>query len=393
MAVNPELVVLARASRGLSAAQLAGLLSVSTASMSRYESERLGFPDGLLPDLAFHLDYPASFFCSPGGAGVWGWRGRRVPQEARLRWPADIGAGLCSGGGAAAGGAAAGSGGRIAEAPSYPSERYDDPAKVARTVRARWSVPMGPVYDLPRLVESNGVLVYAHDFGSRYIDGFIHVSGGGPAVIHLNRDLPPDRWRWTLAHELGHPVMHRDFPGDAADVEGEADAFAGEFLSPAYEIGPSLFNLDESGLFRLKSEWRISMSSLVARAFGLGVIDNCRRRRLLGWFSRSGYRMREPDHLAPPVEAPALPARLVVRCVAEFGYAVPVCWITFPLGSVISSFTTGMGCLSRGCRFRGRRRVDVLLAGWEPDYPSGGVKVWLAFMASTVPVFTGPCGP
>lgn len=323
MEVNPELISLARNSRGMSASQLAGELGVSSATLSRYESGKFPFPEHLVQPLVSRLDYPVSFFVrrfapvlgvgpdsvyhrKRSSAGkralvrAYGLAEVRRLEAHKLEPFADLPA-----------------------APRYPSERYDDPAKVARTVRAKWGVPMGPVFNLTRLVETNGVIVYSHDFGTRYIDGFMHISSDGLSVIHMNRDLPPDRWRWTLAHELGHLVMHRDFPSDSGDVEGQANAFASEFLAPAYEIGASLVNLDESALFRLKAEWRISMSALIMRASDLGIIDSYRKRRLFIWLSKSGYLSREPDHLNPPVEFPALPARMVLRCVAELGFDRP----------------------------------------------------------------------
>lgn len=320
MEVNPEMVALARASRGLSAARLATQLGVSSSMLSRYESGKVAFPDDLVQSLVSLLRYPESFFRC-GYAPVFG----AGPDSVYHRKRASAGKRLLT--------RAYGLAevrrleaqklepfGGLPAAPRYPSERFGDPAKVARTLRAKWGVPMGPVFNLTRLLETNGVLIYSHDFGTRYIDAFMQLSGGDLSVIHINRDLPPDRWRWTLAHELGHLIMHHDFPSDAADVEREADVFAAEFLAPAYEIGPSLTGLDERSLPRLKSEWRVSMSSLIMRASDLGLLDAYRKRRLFIWLSKSGYRTREPEYLDPPVEYPALPARLALRCVAERGY-------------------------------------------------------------------------
>ncbi|MBK7012326.1 MAG: ImmA/IrrE family metallo-endopeptidase [Xanthomonadales bacterium] len=45
-------------------------------------------------------------------------------------------------------------------------------------------------------------------------------------MIFINKDVPGDRWRFTLAHELAHLVMH-DIP--KPDMEDEADEFASEF--------------------------------------------------------------------------------------------------------------------------------------------------------------------
>jgi Zn-dependent peptidase ImmA (M78 family) len=46
--------------------------------------------------------------------------------------------------------------------------------------------------------------------------------------------------RWTLVHEIGHILMHR-FPTD--NMEREADEFAAEFLLPAKDVKPQLYDL------------------------------------------------------------------------------------------------------------------------------------------------------
>ncbi|WP_246430558.1 ImmA/IrrE family metallo-endopeptidase [Streptomyces rectiverticillatus] len=47
----------------------------------------------------------------------------------------------------------------------------------------------------------------------------------------LNSTVPGDRFRFSLAHELGHVVMHTG-PGDPRLQEQQADQFAAEFLMP-----------------------------------------------------------------------------------------------------------------------------------------------------------------
>ena len=317
MRVNPEMVTLARVSRGFNIKETAVGLGVASATLSRYESGRFSFPENLIDGLSDFLDYPVSFFLQEAvpvqGVG---------PDTVYHRKRASAGKRLLSRAYALASvrrnealklDALFG----LPEVPRYPSERYNDPGKVARTIRAKWGVPMGPIFNLTRLLEAKGVVIYPYDFGTRYIDGFTHILGSGLPVVHMNSSLPSDRWRWTLAHELGHLVMHGDFPSDAGDVEKEANLFAAEFLTPGYEIGPSLVNLDESALFRLKAEWGVSMRALIMRAWDLGILADYRRRDLFIWLSKSGYSSREPAHLNPPVEIPSLPGRMVLRCVAE----------------------------------------------------------------------------
>ncbi len=206
--------------------------------------------------------------------------------------------------------------------PSYPIDEFEDNAeKIARTVRAYWQMPPGPVFNVTRTLEDNGFVVLAHDFGSRHIDGFSHRSVGNPPFFHLNAELPPDRWRWTLAHELGHVVMHFD-PGESPQmVEKQADLFAAEFLAPGHELLPLLFRLNFQSLASLKREWKISMQALVMRAHHLGVLNARQKAGMFARLSKEGYRIREPETLDPPVEKPECAYRLVQYFLQQMGFS------------------------------------------------------------------------
>ena len=154
-------------------------------------------------------------------------------------------------------------------------------------------------------MEENGGIVVAHKFDTR-VDGFGCRTLGLPPVFHLNRDLPPDRWRWTLAHEIGHMVMHIEAGNPDKEAEEQAHQFAAEFLCPAHQIEPQLRRLNIGRLAPLKMQWKISMSALVKRAKDLGTIDAKQYKSLMVQLSQQGYRTREPVNLDPPVERPSL---------------------------------------------------------------------------------------
>lgn len=98
--------------------------------------------------------------------------------------------------------------------------------------------------------------------------------------------------RFTLAHELGHVIMHQK---PSADMESEADRFAAEFLMPARDIRPELRPLSLSRLVVLKQYWRVSMAALIQRAGDLKVITERQRRSLWTQMSKEGYRKVEPS--------------------------------------------------------------------------------------------------
>lgn len=175
------------------------------------------------------------------------------------------------------------------------------PVLAARAVRAQWRMPLGPVRSLVGWMESAGVLVFESDFGSSArVDGMSQWSGDYP-VIMLNSSAPTDRKRWTLAHELGHLVLHTEYLDD--DAEQQADQFAAEFLMPAEEIKPYLVRLQLGRLTDLKRMWGVSMAAIVERAVGLGVMTAQQRTSFYKMMSARGLRYHEPasDELAPEV--------------------------------------------------------------------------------------------
>src|SRR5690606_12170407 len=94
------------------------------------------------------------------------------------------------------------------------------PNEAATMLRAAWRMPIGPVRNLLRWVESAGVIVVEEDFGTHRIDGMSQWAGDH-AVIILNTVLPTDRKRLTIAHELGHLVLHSQYVD--LDVEEQAN--------------------------------------------------------------------------------------------------------------------------------------------------------------------------
>ena len=172
---------------------------------------------------------------------------------------------------------------------------------IARQVRSTFDNPAGPLENLVGQVEKDGVLVLSRPLGSARVDALGSWPTGHRPMFILNEQAPPDRARFTLAHELGHAVMH---PVPAVDQERQADRFASELLMPARDIRPELAVLTLPKLAELKTRWKVSMASLIRRARDLGVIRDPDYRRLSIEISTAGYRTREPGELT--LERPQL---------------------------------------------------------------------------------------
>lgn len=173
-----------------------------------------------------------------------------------------------------------------------------DPADAARLTRTQWQMPSGPARSIVRWAEAAGSVVLMTDLGNIRVDGLSQWTADHPVIV-ANSAHPTDRIRWTLAHEIGHLVLHREDATD--DMERQADAFAAEFLMPAILIRPELANLTLGKAVDLKREWGVSIASLVQRAHQLGTLSDARRTSLFKQLSARGWRVREPasDEIAP----------------------------------------------------------------------------------------------
>ncbi len=110
---------------------------------------------------------------------------------------------------------------------------------------------------------------------------------GGQAAIGVNEAHPPRRQRFTIAHELGHYLLHRDaaslfvdegltFYRDRSSGDGvyqqeiEANAFAAELLMPQRllrdHLGSQRVDLhDDVAVTRLAAKFGVSVQALTVR--------------------------------------------------------------------------------------------------------------------------------
>lgn len=125
---------------------------------------------------------------------------------------------------------------------SYIKEK--DPKNAALQVRDYFqkifNIPKeAPLFDLIQIVENCGIKIKILPFGFKQTFGMsVGLDENGPAII-INDDntISTERKRFTIAHELGHLILHSRMYTDPDqnendDMEKEADAFASELLMP-----------------------------------------------------------------------------------------------------------------------------------------------------------------
>jgi Zn-dependent peptidase ImmA (M78 family) len=151
----------------------------------------------------------------------------------------------------------------------------------------------GPIRNLTAAVERAGVCLIPI-VGLPGVDGLSAWVKGVP-VIGLAPNVPGDRFRFSLSHELGHLLLHTH---KSPDTEAEANRFAGALLFPASEFDAAMPDRPQLRDFiALKSSWGVAVSALVYRAHELEYLDDARYRALQ--IQMSKWHKAEPGAFQP----------------------------------------------------------------------------------------------
>ncbi len=181
----------------------------------------------------------------------------------------------------------------------------------ADELRNFWKVPAGPIANVVRLLEANGVIVTRCFLGCDDVSAFSRWFEERPIVVlsAAKDDLP--RLRFDASHELGHLTLHSvPEPGNGM-LEAQAQAFASAFLMPQDQIRAQLpRSLDIERYGQLKHTWGVSIQALLYRAHSLHRMSDATYRRAMMTFSRNDWRRQEPFPLIGYEEITLLPRAL-----------------------------------------------------------------------------------
>lgn len=324
---NHNMMTLARDTRGFTQAELAAKLKLGQGTVSKYETGVQDPPSEFVDDLANALGFPAGLFYEVGrpyGFPPFHYRRRkklsakslaRIVAEMNFRrmhlkkllvsfeWKNNV------------------------SIPELDLDEYRGRGKgalttedAARLLREMWMLPNGPIGNMVELLENNGGIVIPCDFGTDLLDAMSQRIDGMPVLFFVNVSSPADRLRHTLAHELGHMVLHTITLKGDEEMEDEADAFAGAFLLPAEEIKPQLRRFDLRQLANLKVYWKVSMAAIAVRAVRLNLITPYQSKMFWMEMGKLGYRKWEPNE--PAKEYPRLLRQMISFHLKKLGYSV-----------------------------------------------------------------------
>jgi Zn-dependent peptidase ImmA (M78 family)/DNA-binding XRE family transcriptional regulator len=315
--ITPARLRQARELRGLTQTALARQVGVHPSAIAQFETGRIQPSPEVLDALGQATGFPPAFFTRPSGPalplGSLRFRARAAMTARQRRqawWYAQTLYELMA---------------FMAMQAELPAPRLPrlagDPVAAAQRTRASLGLPPDrPIGPLIRTLERHGVWVLAIPVPLPRRDACSAWAGGDGATPVLVVAATPagDRRRFSVAHEVGHLVLHQVPQGAPHALERQADAFAEAFLLPEAAMREALGHpIALTTLAALKARWGVSLQALIRRARTLEILSPSQYRALYAQLGARGWRIREP--VAVPVERPR-----ALRQLTELLYGVPI---------------------------------------------------------------------
>lgn len=219
------------------------------------------------------------------------------------------------------------------------TQKSKTPSDYAKFIRDKWGLGDKPIIDVMNLLEQHGFVISNVDDGSNKVDAFsssVQINNEKYFVIIIEgKNFSFYRQQFSLAHELGHWLMHQgifnpqDLDKDTYKmIEKEANEFASAFLLPkdafldTVSVNPKQIDF----YIDLKKIWNVSISMMIMRARDLGIVNTEDYVNLQRQLNYRGWRKEEPlDRVKENSKPIALKQAIQILVENEIveGYQIP----------------------------------------------------------------------
>lgn len=213
------------------------------------------------------------------------------------------------------------------EATDYLKVRDEDIESLALDLRKHWKLGLGPISDMILVLENAGIVVAREEIGYSNMDGVSKWFDldGRPYIFLATDKANSVRQRFDAAHELAHLVLHRhlddiEFNARYAEVERQANLFAGIFLLPDESFSAEIMTPSLDTFVALKSRWKTSVGAMISRSKQLGIVTEDYATRLWKNYSARGWRRGELGDDRVPFEVVRLMPRAINLLLEEGGF-------------------------------------------------------------------------
>lgn len=185
-----------------------------------------------------------------------------------------------------------------------PVKDLDGAEEAAYTLRNMLNLGIAPIENLMDVLEDHGIYIIEVN-ASESFDGISAVTRDShdqviAAAIAIHSDVPGDRQRLNITHELGHLILNIN---NNIDAEKAAFRFGAAFLAPAEQlrkdVGQKRKRFYKKQLFKLKNRYRMSIQAILYRLRDLEIITDTYYKKWCVDISKLGWKKREPIDIPP----------------------------------------------------------------------------------------------
>lgn len=178
---------------------------------------------------------------------------------------------------------------------------FEEIEEIALNLRKHWNLNNGPITDLTHLFEKHGIVVSIIKSEEHSIDACSKWIGNKLFILVGYDRSTPSRIKFTLAHELGHYLLHNNVSKEDFNkkdvykrIESEANHFASAFLLPAKSFSEELIAHTMDFYLLLKKRWQVSIQAMIYRSRELNLINEHQATYLWKQIAKNGWRTKEP---------------------------------------------------------------------------------------------------
>jgi len=205
---------------------------------------------------------------------------------------------------------------------SVPLRSFSDDDKnrigaVVQEERKRLGISDAPIKSIFELLENHGVRILVFDFGDPDLVGSgvtCYHSESGPCIfVNGNGKMPAERQIFTVVHEYGHLIFHRDqfvnqdsfryrkgVGKSKSPEEKISDYFAGVFLVPEDSLRrlvPVGYKISPADIVSIKRFFSVSFNTIVERLHQCALINSEEKSNFYRLVVSRGFKKKEPNAL------------------------------------------------------------------------------------------------
>ena len=161
---------------------------------------------------------------------------------------------------------------------------HEEIEQAAEELREQWDLGQDPIYSIVSLLEEHEIKIIEIDEDLYEFDGLSAFIGGkNYPVIVVNKNMPVERKRFTLLHELAHLLFNIPEDNPSQDKEKLCHSFSGALLLPrkviVEQFGKTRSHITFNELFSVQKHFGISVPAIIYRLYHNRIISQNIRQR------------------------------------------------------------------------------------------------------------------